>query len=545
MNFSLNQLLDQTVVKAVGFTLLHSLWQGFFVAIVAGLVLLLTRRAKPDLRYNLFMGLLALFTISVGVTFSLQLEFGSARPVTEILNLPDGSSLAGQRVSSQPETIVSYVDTGLAFFNQHLSSIVLVWLLILLIKSVQFGINLYQLNYLRRYQTFPIGLEWEDRVRSLAEKVGIHQTIRVVQSGLVNAPMVLGQLKPIILLPLGALVTIPAAQIELMLLHELAHIKRLDFVVNLWQYLLELLFFFNPALLWLSALIRAEREACCDERVVSQADNKRDYIQALLSFREYQLEAPTYSLAFAGKKGLIQRVERLVLKQNTALNLAEKLILALSLVLIFTVSLLYAQPISKPPSSNQAEKQQPEKPGNGIEQTTPSINAQYNKTPEKVPSNVIKGESGKEADPAHPGNTVLTDSSRQRAVLDESQPDLIRASLGDLSALQESLVALRDSLPAQYERPKLTLSQPTYSPKPLALANPKPNPEKSSVAEQLIDAVVDAGLSPSRDNLSFHITNDFLIVNGVKQPEEVHQRIISKFVKKPGDIVDFTYRSTR
>ncbi|RRB04067.1 M56 family metallopeptidase [Larkinella rosea] len=547
MKIPFDHLMAQPWVQKIGLTLLHSLWQGLLLAVLAGLILALTRKAESRLRYWLFVGLLGLFALGIGVTLYLQFDQKAVFPVTERQTLPNTSS-ATFSVSVSAKPLESYVTNGFALIAQYSSPLVLIWLLVLFLKSVQLVRSLYHLNYLQRKQTVSIGSHWENQVKILAGQLGIPRTIRVMQSALVKSPMILGHFKPVILVPLGILTAIPPEEIELMLLHELAHIKRLDFVVNLLQHLLELLFFFNPAILWISSLIRAEREACCDDLVVSYAGSKRNYIRALLSFREYELEESGYALAFAKKRGLLQRVERLVSQTNTTLDLPEKVVLSISVLLVATIGFLYAQPAEKSPKPavGTEMKQNGFRP-NRVE-VNPLTRKKGDQSIKEIGPDLSKNETLKAGDRLKtgqlPNGFSPNHSQRFQDVRDHSnslqrpayRPDSL-AGLTGLQPLQTALQpTLRDSLPELYHKPELKLNRLAYSPKPLSV--------KKSVTDQIIDEIVNAGLSPKREGLSFHITNDFLIVNGVKQSDEVHHQIVSRFVKKPGDLVDFTYRNT-
>ena len=159
----------------------------------------------------------------------------------------------------------------------------------------------------------------------------------MLESAIVQVPVVVGFLKPTILVPLGLLTGLSPAQVESILIHELAHIRRKDYFFNLLQRFIDVLFFFNPAILWISALIRSERENCCDDIAINEVKSKKQFVQALVSFYEYNHSAPSYALQFAGRKhGLVNRVRRIVNNNNQTLNPAEKIILGCSL-LIFAV----------------------------------------------------------------------------------------------------------------------------------------------------------------------------------------------------------------
>jgi len=121
-------------------------------------------------------------------------------------------------------------------------------------------------------------------------------------------------------------------EIEMVLLHELAHVLRKDYLINILQRLLETLFFFNPVVLWLSARIRAEREHCVDDLVIRHTNDQTGYIKALVHYEQYRAAGPTYALAFGGK-GTLARMERLISHRNQALHKWELFGLALLLAI--------------------------------------------------------------------------------------------------------------------------------------------------------------------------------------------------------------------
>ena len=137
---------------------------------------------------------------------------------------------------------------------------------------------------------------------------------------------------------MGLLAGLPAEQVEAVLLHELAHIRRHDYFVNFLQTLAETVFFFNPGLLWISSLLRDERENCCDDIALEQTKNKREFVQALISFKEHSLAANQYPVAFPGKKNhLLHRVSRIMSNKNKTLGPSEKIFFMLGIVLLSVV----------------------------------------------------------------------------------------------------------------------------------------------------------------------------------------------------------------
>jgi beta-lactamase regulating signal transducer with metallopeptidase domain len=347
------------ITQALCLTLAHSLWQGFLAAVAAGIIILSTRKSKAALRYNLLTADLLLFLLATVCTFYYELR-GSA---------PGGgvSTWFAGKVSGLDETVVlngiqlqvhSGVErsTGIleqagAFLNLHASMVVLVWMLCLLGQLMQLTGGLYQVGRLRRRRVFAPGALWQERLQTLAAGLGINRTVELIQSAQVSVPVTFGLLKPSILVPLGMLTNLPADQVETILLHELAHIRRNDYLANLLLHITEAVFFFNPGLRWVAALIREEREACCDDMVLNAAD-RNSYFEALVAFRENMVVRQPYALPLGkGKTDLLWRIRRMLNQENKKLHIMEKAILSFGLTGLLAIGL-----ISIGVAERQAEK---------------------------------------------------------------------------------------------------------------------------------------------------------------------------------------------
>jgi hypothetical protein len=209
------------------------------------------------------------------------------------------------------------------------------WFIVFLTRFVKLLSGVVYAQRVRHYQTFPVPAEWQDRLTSLMQRLKITRPVRLLESALIKVPVAVGWLKPVILVPIGMLAQLSADQVESILLHELAHISRRDYIFNLVQNLVDTLFFFNPALLWVSSLIRTERENCCDDVAIRETRSRRKLIEALVSFHEYQQTTQNYILAFAGQSnGIVKRVERIVHRRNHSLNAGERLVLMVGVLLL-------------------------------------------------------------------------------------------------------------------------------------------------------------------------------------------------------------------
>jgi len=349
MATNLQQLLPENIAQALCRTLIHSLWQGLILAIVTGLIILFTRKSSAAKRYRWLVGALCLFTICF--VFTLFAAFNS-QPLTD--------AIANISLSGKPADIWELLNYNLLFIQNHAGMVVLIWLLVVCARSFKMLFGFYAVERLKRTKVSSFGAEWEQKVNALAQKMGIKRAVALLESAVINVPVAIGYLKPLIMVPLGMVNALGPQEVEAILLHELAHIRRRDYLVNLLQSFAETLFFFNPAVLWLSALIRTEREHCCDDMAVNHTQNKVRYISALVRFEEYSLSNPGYALAFTGNKGgTLQRLERMAANRNRSLNKLE--IAGLALLLAVSSIFIAARPGNHPSMISKSNKAAPAK----------------------------------------------------------------------------------------------------------------------------------------------------------------------------------------
>lgn len=329
--------IPTTIIRALCWTLLHSLWQGLILAIVAGAVMLLTRKARSATRYTLLATLVTGFLLVSGYTFFRELRLPIARmPVILSHATPVADASGAPLVQLGGQTIqTSFTDQLVQYFNTHASIVVVAWFIVFMARFVKLLSGLVYAQRVRSYQTSAVGAEWQDRLAALMQRLEITRPVRLLESALIKVPVAVGWLKPVILVPVGMLAQLPADQVESIILHELAHISRRDYLFNLAQNIVDTLYFFNPALLWVSSLIRTERENCCDDVAIRESRSRRRLVEALVSFHEYQQSTRGWSLGFAGEKnGLVKRVERIVRKRNHSLNPGERLLLMVGVLVL-------------------------------------------------------------------------------------------------------------------------------------------------------------------------------------------------------------------
>jgi len=321
-------------IQAFSWMLIHSLWQGLLLAIITALILVFTKRAKASLRYNLVFIQFLLFVLACIFTFAWEWNKVPLRNIMPSLagitgakaSLPFNLSAAGIRAFAQ---------SCIHYFSANAPMVVLLWFIMFLFRSIRMMGSVLYIHQAKRRYIYSPPQYWKDRVSALSKKLQLHKAVTLLESGYVKMPLVVGHLKPVILIPVGMLAGLPAEQVEAVLLHELAHIRRHDYFVNLLQAITETVFFFNPGLLWISSLLRDERENCCDDIALAQTKNKTGFVQALISFKEHALYGSNYAVAFPGKKNhLLNRVSRILNNQNKTLAPAEKVFFMMGIVLL-------------------------------------------------------------------------------------------------------------------------------------------------------------------------------------------------------------------
>ena len=191
-----------------------------------------------------------------------------------------------------------------------LPEIVLVWFAGVLVAAFRPLLSWYTVRRLRTVGVSPVGDAVHGVLERTAKRLRLARAVEVLQSTLVKTPVVVGYFRPVVLLPLCVVTGLPEAQLELILAHELAHIRRHDYLVNLLQTLVETLFFYHPAVWWLSRQIRNERENCCDDVAMATVGSRADYGRALLAIEELRATSTALSLAARGGS-LLARIRRI------------------------------------------------------------------------------------------------------------------------------------------------------------------------------------------------------------------------------------------
>jgi uncharacterized protein (TIGR03435 family) len=302
----------QPWVERLGLTLLHFLWQGTIIVTVYALV---RRRGahtlSPNGRYSLACAALAAIAIVPIVTW-----MNLSRPLPESAAVTFTAPMSAPRTESVPAIsllLPNAADAALPV--QFLSWVVSLWL----IGATAFSLRLLGgwifAQRIRHRLARAASLEWQRTLNRLKARISVTRPVRLLVSGLLDAPAAIGWFRPIVLVPAGALAGLPSAQIEALLLHELAHIRRHDYLVQILQSVVEAVFFYHPGVWWVSGHMRTERELCCDDIAVSITGDAVVYARALAEFDSARLMQPAVVAANSGS--VADRIARLLGQSST------------------------------------------------------------------------------------------------------------------------------------------------------------------------------------------------------------------------------------
>lgn len=344
-------VLTSPVIESLGWALVHFVWQAALLAGFVAFLMVLLRRGSAKTRYLIQCVTLLAMVVSPLITWgwiaSLHRmsepaapsvtgsereshSFGADEPLLddEPVAMPAAASTnevagvvpaplivvdpaAAPRMAPNGIQGASWVDRVRDQVAPKLPWLVGTWFTGVLVLSFRLLIGWRIVQRLKRLATTPAADAIQARLKELALRLGVTRTVRLVESALIEVPTVIGWIRPVILLPVSVVTSLTSGQLEAILAHELAHIRRHDYLVNLIQTAIETLLFYHPAVWWLSHLIRIEREHCCDDLAVRLCDNPVVYVRALAVMEELRA-GPAMTLAANGGS-LLHRIRRIAL----------------------------------------------------------------------------------------------------------------------------------------------------------------------------------------------------------------------------------------
>jgi beta-lactamase regulating signal transducer with metallopeptidase domain len=313
----LDTLLASSVIQTFGWALLHSLWQGIILAILLKSTLSLSKKLSANTRYLIAcITLFLMLVLPVSTAFWSNLSainIGSSKAQIQIAEPNVKSTTTPDAVlqNNASETEFSYDLWLQQGEKQFLPWLVLIWLFGVVISSLRL-IGAWSYTQRLKLNGKNLVLEhYTETIQKLSRQLRISKPVLLLESALVKVPTVIGWVKPVILIPPSALIGLSPQQFELILTHELAHIRRHDYLVNLFQTIIETLLFYHPAVWWASVQIRNERENACDDLAVSLSSDPVVYARTLIEMERLRKAVPSLAMAADGGS-LTGRIHRLM-----------------------------------------------------------------------------------------------------------------------------------------------------------------------------------------------------------------------------------------
>lgn len=353
---------NSAMVHAIGWTILHSLWQGLMLFCLLKIVLRFITHDRAKLRYNISLAVLTAQAVLIVNTFINQLQNASNSLAQQLSTIELSASS-----TVTPSTYIANSDGGflssaMLWIDKNTNIIVIAYILGIAFVTARLIFNLFALRSIKNNSQYNKNILWNNILNLQAKSLGIRRSIDLLVSKNITTPMVMGIFRPVVILPLATISNLTTEQFEAILLHELAHIKRHDYLVNILQTILETILFYNPFVWLISKTIRIEREHSCDDIVTSNANNKLPYANALATLAIHAQNTPKTALAATGNKyQLLNRIKRIIeMKKSpiTKIQVTAVIVLVLSLVLSITIASPTLSAQTKEDKKKKADKKE-------------------------------------------------------------------------------------------------------------------------------------------------------------------------------------------
>ncbi len=309
----MNRFEMMPIAETLGWCLFHSIWQIALLALSVKLLLAIISQRYSTTRYTLaLVGLSMMVALPVVTWFNITI----VEPMPAVSINPELATVTAAYFSNAVlpvETVSAIEDSDWLMSIQNvvrpwLPVATLAWLVGLLVFSVRPAFGVLTVLRMKRRGTSVVPIAVEGRFHELMKAMQISRPIQIMQSSLTKVPMVVGFLKPMVLVPASSLTSLSAHELEAILAHELAHLRRYDDVVNFFQTVIESAFFYHPCAWWMSAVVRTERENCCDDIAVGVVGSPKPLATALLQLEQIRVAQPALS---ASGGSLVKRIRRL------------------------------------------------------------------------------------------------------------------------------------------------------------------------------------------------------------------------------------------
>jgi beta-lactamase regulating signal transducer with metallopeptidase domain len=591
----IEHLISDRFIYAIGWTIAHSIWQIMLISIILWGILYLLRKSSSNLRYLFTASSFVMIIITVITTFiTLYNNFLLEAPISGEQDGGILQTMINETGINEGFTYISVMYFFIEIFEQisirignNLSFIVLLWFVGLVVFSIKLTGNVIYVQHLKRFGLQPISSDLQDTLKILSNKIGVRKSILIAESLVAKVPMVVGYLKPVILLPAGLICSTPPDQIEAILAHELAHIRRKDVLINTLKSIIEVIFFYHPAIWWMSFVFDQEREHCCDDITLHASINPIALSKALLGAEEYRIKSPKLVAAFKGNNNkLFNRIKRMNTKKTNTRKFNGRA-LALTIVFCGMIVLIVNSTVFESPGTVNLENSEssfvPSPVGqpsmNAFEDVNDDKNSDLNNPDKEEERMALKKKLQKLFNFSQKTKDKLliikSKISKGKGEPSEKKIDFLKVNLKKheeatkyLTMVKESIFADKQSKDISEEKMKKSqklLDESSFilqeinnniskfygnkSPE-YASENEKKKREKIKIREKtkITDPeilqkktkqvfwkkLVDEGIIKEDSKNSFSLTKQKFVVNGKKQSKEIHEKFLKIYHKING-----------
>lgn len=303
-------------VSSIGWTLFHSIWQVALIGLIIWISFRFISKDNARIRYALSGIGMILICIASAITLYTYIPKGGsdlAIGLDQQLSLINLQQTETSLLSSIWHQLSSYMEGSFPI-------LVNIWLIGMLFLSVNLIIKYINTIRLKKQLSFELRPEYKSIADDLVRKFNLKKKITFKESGIIEIPSLIGYFKPIVFLPISMLSGIPENQLEIIIAHELAHIRRHDYLLQFIQGIIELVFFYHPVVWWLSSVVNAEREHICDDLAVKVCGESLTLIKALNNMEAIRKKQYEMVLAFSGKKGNVLNRAKRILRPKRSIN---------------------------------------------------------------------------------------------------------------------------------------------------------------------------------------------------------------------------------
>jgi len=467
------RLLDgELVVESLGLALLHSLWQGLLIGLLFKAVMAALANASSALRY--WCGVWALLLLAMSVPLTMLYLLAGMLPV----GVSSGASAAGAELF-----VATVSSTAAEGFT--VEAVVALWVAGVMVISIRTLAAWRHLSGLRRAADRQAALSLVPVVERLRVLFGLARRVDIGLTASISNPMVVGWLKPVILMPPAVLARLPLAQLEMLIAHELAHLRRHDHWINLFQIVTETLMFYHPVVTMISRRIRIEREKACDDLAVAATRRRLDYVEMLASLENYRGAGRALALGIQDGQ-VLARIRRLVEFREPR---ASRGTVLPALIALLGVSALLAMPLIDEviPRHQTAGSASIDAPGAEHQSDATTL-----ESPAADPLSVVR-----------PGTPPLHDLLAVETPRGEAAPSLAEAGQPHRTALVEEREAPSEAAAGtgadRVVGSDASISEPSSSGARRSTSNVSRNPEKTTPVKTMTEpAPAAAGNSKSR-----------------------------------------------